>query len=96
MFPPAITIVTATIIKTRPDISRRLNVSSKTNMPMSTAVTGSNAPKIAVGVDPMYWMALVVQRNEMAVGKSAKPKTSAHKCQCSGHTTALPQSRRTK
>ena len=33
---------------------------------------------MAVGVEPMRWMAAVVQRKEMAVGKSASATTSAH------------------
>jgi len=37
-----------------------------------TATTGSNAPKIAVGVDPIYFMAYTKHRLEMTVVRKAK------------------------
>ena len=79
MLPPAMTMVTATIIITSPTHSLGVSVSPKTVMPKKMAVTGSNAPRMAVGVEPMYWMALVVQRNEMAVGKTARASRLPHK-----------------
>ena len=75
------TKVTAAIIITNPDISRTESVSPNTPTPTITAVTGSKAPKIAVGVEPIYWTALVVHKKEMAVGKRASPNMFAHKYQ---------------
>ena len=66
MLPPAMMSVTARMMRTMPVPMRGVIDSPKTVMLKKTAVSGSNAPKIAVGVEPMYWMALVVQRNEMA------------------------------
>lgn len=36
--------------------------------PKNTAVTGSRTPNIAVGVEPIYWIASVVQIKEITVG----------------------------
>ena len=66
MLPPAMMSVTARMMRTMHVPMRGVIDSPKTVMLKKTAVSGSNAPKIAVGVEPMYWMALVVQRNEMA------------------------------
>ena len=68
---PAITKVTATIIKIRPIDSRSVNVSPNTVIPKKMAVTGSRAPNIAVGVVAMYWIVPVVLTKEIAVGMRA-------------------------
>ena len=60
------TNVTATIIITSPKLSLTVRLSPKTAIPKKMAVTGSNAPRMAVGVEPIYWMAPVVQRKDMA------------------------------
>lgn len=39
-----------------------VKASPNTATPKKTAVTGSSAPRMAVGVEPIYWTALVVQR----------------------------------
>ena len=75
---PAIISMTATMISTMPQPMRRVRVSPKTATPKNTAVTGSSAPRIAVGVDPIRFMARVVQRNEIAVGKSARASRLPH------------------
>lgn len=49
MFPPAMTSVTATIIITSPMLSLTVKLSPKTVIPKMMAVTGSNAPRMAVG-----------------------------------------------
>ena len=51
--------------------SRRVSVSPKTVMPKKMAVAGSRAPSMAVGVEPMRWMAAVVHRKEMPARDSA-------------------------
>ncbi len=49
----AMTAVTAAMIAARPMISRGVSRSPKTLTPITTAVTGSRAPSMAVGVEPM-------------------------------------------
>ena len=83
------------MISVSPKPSRGVMLSPKTSTPMQTAVTGSKAPRMAVGVEPMYWMALVVHRNEMAVGNTASPKRQPHRYQRSGTLQPPPISRRT-
>ena len=81
---PAMTNVTATIIITSPKLSLTVRLSPKTAIPKKMAVTGSNAPRMAVGVEPIYWMAPVVQRKDMAVGKTASASRLAHRYHWSG------------
>ncbi len=73
--------VTAKMIMIMPQHNRSVNDSPKTVTPKNTAVNGSKAPRIAVGVEPMYWTASVVQRKEMAVGNMAKAIRFPHKYQ---------------
>lgn len=68
---PAITNVTATMMMMSPNHSRGEMISSNTVMPINMAVTGSNAPNMAVGVEPMYLMAAVVQTRDTVVGRIA-------------------------
>lgn len=84
ILPPAMTNVTATIIITSPKLSLTVRLSPKTAIPKKMAVTGSNAPRMAVGVEPIYWMAPVVQRKDMAVGKTANASRLAHRYHWSG------------
>ena len=51
------------------DICNRQHSSPNTHMPIATAVTGSSAPRIAVGVEPIYCIEPVVHRNDTVVGK---------------------------
>lgn len=44
----------------------------------NTADTGSNAPSMATGVEPISCMAALVHRSEKAVGKKAMARASAH------------------
>jgi len=62
MLLPAIIIVTARMINNIPQPILGVKVSPNTATPKKTAVTGSSAPRMAVGVEPIYWTALVVQR----------------------------------
>ena len=76
--------VTARMIRMIPQHNRNVNDSPKTVTPKNTAVNGSKAPRIAVGVEPIYWMAPVVQRKDMAVGKTANASRLAHRYHWSG------------
>ena len=76
---PAMMNVTAKIISTIPRHSLGVSCSPKMVTPKKTAVTGSKAPSMAVGVEPMYWMACVVQRKEIAVENTANANRLPHK-----------------
>ena len=54
MFPLAMIKVTEKMIITIPVASFGVNDSPNMVTPKITAVTGSNAPRIAVGVEPIY------------------------------------------
>ena len=82
--------MTARIIINIPQLNRSVRDSPKTTTPKKTAVKGSKAPKIAVGVEPIYCMAWVVQRNEIAVGKIAKAIRLPHKYQVSATRRLWP------
>ena len=88
--------MTARIIINIPQLNRSVRDSPKTTTPKKTAVKGSKAPKIAVGVEPIYCMAWVVQRNEIAVGKIAKAIRLPYKYQVSATRRLWPKSTRTK
>ncbi len=49
---------TAKRMSTMPMTSLPVSNSSNTRMPMATAVNGSNAPMMAVGVAPTSWTAI--------------------------------------
>ena len=55
-----------------------VSLSPKTRTPKKMAVSGSIAPKIAVGVGPIYWMARAEQKKETAVGNNAMEKAHSH------------------
>ena len=76
---PAIINVTARIINTIPQHNLGVRLSPKIVTPKNTAVTGSKAPRMAVGVEPIYCTACVVQRKDMAVGKIANAIRFPHK-----------------
>ena len=78
MPPPATTMVTATIMSIRPMVLRMVSCSPKTVTPKNTAVTGSKAPRMAVGVEPIYCMAPVVQSRDIAVGITANAMRLPH------------------
>ena len=96
MLLPAIMKVTARIINTIPQHNLGVKDSPKTVTPKNTAVTGSKAPRMAVGVEPMYWIACVVHRNDMAVGKTASAIRFPHKYHLSTTCRLWPKSTRTK
>lgn len=55
-----------------------------------TADTGSRAPKIAVGVDPINCMARVVQAKEMTVGIIANANKLSQPVDFDGSVRGLP------
>lgn len=96
--PPEMMSVTATKIRMMPQTRRNVSDSPKTSTPMTTAVTGSNAPRMAAGVEPMYWMESVMQPNDMTVGKMAKATRLPHRYHWSagGVTMLWPKSSRNR
>lgn len=93
---PAIINVTARIINTIPQHNLGVRLSPKIVTPKNTAVTGSKAPRMAVGVEPIYCTACVVQRKDMAVGKIANAIRFPHKYHLSTTCRLCPKSTRTK
>ena len=79
MSPSDTTNVTETIMSSNPMAMCRVMTSLNISTPMKTAVTGSNAPRIAVGVEPMYCIAFVVQNSDSTVGKIARQRRFVHK-----------------
>ena len=61
-------MMTAASIIAMPMRSRVVRRSSKTSVPMATAVTGSSEPMMAVGVEPMSRTAMAIVTREMSVG----------------------------
>lgn len=75
---PAMMRMTAEDIKMMPIASRGVNDSPKTVMPIITAVSGSKAPIMAVGVEPMCFTAITINTNEMTVGTNASINANSH------------------
>lgn len=69
----ATTMVTAMTISAIPTQERAVRCSPNNVKPTYTAVIGSIAPRIAVWVDPIVWIARVVNTREREVGKRAEP-----------------------
>ena len=78
ILPSDMTNATGMMISNRPIAIREVITSPKTNTPIITAVTGSNTPRIAVGVAPINWMALVVHSRESTVGNTARHRMLIH------------------
>lgn len=78
MLLPAITNVTAVRMSISPMLSRVVNDSPNAKMPMRMPVSGSMAPNMAVGVEPMLCTATVVQRKETTVGRNASAMPHPH------------------
>ena len=77
---PLITVsVTAEQITRNPRHKRKVSASPKIITPKMTAVKGSNAPRIAVFVGPIYWIPYVVVTNEMIDGINPSAKAQLHK-----------------
>ena len=69
--------VTETMMSKIPTTNRSVIGSLNIVTAKKTAETGSNAPNIATGVEPIFWIAALVQIREKAVGKNAIAKASA-------------------
>ena len=86
----------ATRISKTPVPMRSVNRSPKTATPKNNAVTGSSAPRIAVGVEPMRRMAPAIATSETIVGKSASATALTHiRGEGTGCRSAQPRSRTT-
>lgn len=55
-----------------PDARRAVSSSPKTVIPTNAAVTGSKAPMMAVGVEPMHCIDMAMNTSDMTVGTSPK------------------------
>ena len=53
-----------------------------------TAETGSSAPRMAVGVEPINWMALVVHARDSTVGMMAKAVRFIHPLPVAGSVSS--------
>ena len=73
----ATTMVVARIMSTPPTASRTVSDWPSTATLSTTAENGSRAPKMAVGVEPISWIARVVHARDMTVGINARA-TSDH------------------
>ena len=69
-FLPSTISRTAERMSTIPAKRRRVSDSPNTVTPMATAVNGSKAPMMAVGVAPTSWTAMVMNTSESTVGTS--------------------------
>ena len=65
-------------ISKMPQTSLKVSGSPNTVMPMNTAVSGSNAPIIADGVEPMLRMDIVISTSDKKVGTMANIKANSH------------------
>ena len=63
--------------------------------PQREGLSEDHHPEEDRRVEPMYWMALVVHKNEIAVGKTASASKFPHRYHLSGTWTAMPKSSRT-
>ena len=72
------TTLTAATISRIPAAPCAVKGSPKTATPMTTAVSGSKAPKIEVSVGPMRLIACTSVMLERAVAGSARPRMQSH------------------
>ena len=66
------------VMSRMPTANRRVNVSEKTKMPIMTAVTGSRAPMMAEGVEPILLMEMFMKNSEITVGNRASWVAQPH------------------
>ena len=65
-------------ISSMPIPNRSENVSPKIRTPMQTAVTGSSAPMMAEGVEPIRLIEIFMKKSESTVGSRANCTAQAH------------------
>lgn len=83
-------MVVAIIINSPPAISRTdMSCPRKTTL-KTTAVRGSKAPNIAVGVEPIICMAAEVQAKDNTVGMIAKAVRLYHPVALAGKVNSVP------
>ena len=70
--------ITAAGISTIPTANRSVKGSPKHKQLTTTAVTGSKAPSMAVGVLPMLLIATLIKNNDNTVGNNANCKAHNH------------------
>ena len=70
--------ITAIRIMVIPMARRAVNVSPNIVTPIITAVRGSSAPIMAVGVEPMYFTDSVIMMSDITVGPSASIEANPH------------------
>lgn len=75
----AIIKITPVKINKIPVVFLKVKCSENNKIPKKIAVNGSSAPKIAVFVEPINFMASVIVSNEIIVGITAKHNTNIHK-----------------
>ena len=79
--------ITAARISTIPTANRSVKGSPKHKQLTTTAVTGSKAPSMAVGVLPMLLIATLIKNNDNTVGNNAN---------CNAHNHCVPLCRTCK
>ena len=77
-FLPSTITITDIRIRIMPTMSLRVNDSPNTMTPMATAVNGSKAPMMAVGVAPTSCTAMVIKTNDNTVGTSPSQAAKNH------------------
>ena len=75
---PAMMSSTPANMNMMPKASRCVNASPNTHTPMATAVSGSNAPRMAVGVEPMLRTDIDMVTREITVGRIASIMAKNH------------------
>ena len=65
-------------MSTIPQAKRWVNASPKTHTPTATAVSGSRAPSMAVGVEPMLRTDMDMVTSDMTVGRRASKMAKNH------------------
>lgn len=78
-----------------PKISRNVMDSPRIIMLRRTAVTGSSAPKMAVGVGPIREIAIMVKSRDRTVGNKARPSMQDQSSKVGGGVK-LPKGNRAK
>ena len=84
------TMVVAITISSPPTISCADIVCPRKATLRITAVTGSKAPNIAVGVEPIICMAADVQANDNTVGIMANAMRLYHPVDLTGNVNSVP------
>lgn len=84
---------TAVRMSAMPTARRVVNDSPKQKQPMATAVIGSSAPRIAVGVEPISLTAIAISTNESTVGISASCAAYSHWCGVVSSCTVSPMAK---